>query len=128
MLYYIISYHIIAYYAAQEMKVERYMMAGCDFLLMPSRYEPCGIPQMVLYIHIYIYIYIYISNNICSQLLHSYSIYIYIYIYIYIMYRYIHIYHCYIIVCSSIVSTLYGDPSFCFCPMMRSSDCSRAFG
>mmetsp|Transcript_10235 Transcript_10235/g.23033 ORF Transcript_10235/g.23033 Transcript_10235/m.23033 type:complete len:124 (-) Transcript_10235:110-481(-) len=22
------------------------MMAGCDFLLMPSQYEPCGLPQM----------------------------------------------------------------------------------
>jgi starch synthase len=27
-------------------KVEREMIAGSDFLLMPSRYEPCGIPQM----------------------------------------------------------------------------------
>mmetsp|Transcript_54492 Transcript_54492/g.100803 ORF Transcript_54492/g.100803 Transcript_54492/m.100803 type:complete len:622 (-) Transcript_54492:47-1912(-) len=26
--------------------VERAMLAGGDFLLMPSRYEPCGIPQM----------------------------------------------------------------------------------
>lgn len=34
-------------YAGFDPKIERYMMAGCDFLLMPSRYEPCGIPQMV---------------------------------------------------------------------------------
>jgi starch synthase len=34
-------------YAGFDPKVERSMMAGCDFLLMPSRYEPCGIPQMV---------------------------------------------------------------------------------
>lgn len=34
-------------YAGFDPKVERTMMAGCDFLLMPSRYEPCGIPQMV---------------------------------------------------------------------------------
>mmetsp|Transcript_67852 Transcript_67852/g.145246 ORF Transcript_67852/g.145246 Transcript_67852/m.145246 type:complete len:582 (-) Transcript_67852:82-1827(-) len=34
-------------YAGFDPKVERLMMAGCDFLLMPSRYEPCGIPQMV---------------------------------------------------------------------------------
>jgi len=34
-------------YAGFDSKVERLMMAGCDFLLMPSRYEPCGIPQMV---------------------------------------------------------------------------------
>eukprot|EP00931_Biecheleriopsis_adriatica_P055650 TRINITY_DN32951_c0_g1_i2.p1 TRINITY_DN32951_c0_g1~~TRINITY_DN32951_c0_g1_i2.p1 ORF type:complete len:1274 (+),score=287.99 TRINITY_DN32951_c0_g1_i2:42-3863(+) len=27
-------------------KLEHQMMAGCDFLLMPSRYEPCGLPQM----------------------------------------------------------------------------------
>jgi len=27
-------------------KIERQMIAGSDFLLMPSRYEPCGIPQM----------------------------------------------------------------------------------
>lgn len=26
--------------------VEHHMMAGCDFLLMPSQYEPCGLPQM----------------------------------------------------------------------------------
>mmetsp|Transcript_36850 Transcript_36850/g.84942 ORF Transcript_36850/g.84942 Transcript_36850/m.84942 type:complete len:606 (+) Transcript_36850:33-1850(+) len=34
-------------YAGFDPKVERTMMAGCDFLIMPSRYEPCGIPQMV---------------------------------------------------------------------------------
>mmetsp|Transcript_110231 Transcript_110231/g.310959 ORF Transcript_110231/g.310959 Transcript_110231/m.310959 type:complete len:587 (+) Transcript_110231:96-1856(+) len=34
-------------YAGFDPKVERKMMAGCDFLIMPSRYEPCGIPQMV---------------------------------------------------------------------------------
>jgi len=34
-------------YAGFDPKVERMMMAGCDFLIMPSRYEPCGIPQMV---------------------------------------------------------------------------------
>lgn len=33
-------------YAGFDPKVERHMMAGCDFLIMPSRYEPCGIPQM----------------------------------------------------------------------------------
>eukprot|EP00927_Polykrikos_kofoidii_P060946 TRINITY_DN55844_c0_g1_i1.p1 TRINITY_DN55844_c0_g1~~TRINITY_DN55844_c0_g1_i1.p1 ORF type:complete len:805 (-),score=160.04 TRINITY_DN55844_c0_g1_i1:55-2400(-) len=26
--------------------VEHQMMAGCDLLVMPSRYEPCGLPQM----------------------------------------------------------------------------------
>lgn len=34
-------------YAGFKPSIERDMMAGCDFLLMPSRYEPCGIPQMV---------------------------------------------------------------------------------
>jgi len=27
-------------------KIEHQMMAGCDFLMMPSQYEPCGLPQM----------------------------------------------------------------------------------
>lgn len=26
--------------------LEHQMMAGCDFILMPSRYEPCGLPQL----------------------------------------------------------------------------------
>ena len=34
-------------YVGFDPLVERHMMAGCDFLLMPSRYEPCGIPQMI---------------------------------------------------------------------------------
>jgi len=34
-------------YVGFDPKVERKMIAGCDFLLMPSRYEPCGIPQML---------------------------------------------------------------------------------
>lgn len=38
-------------YAGFDPKVERLMMAGCDFLLMPSRYEPCGIPQMVALVY-----------------------------------------------------------------------------
>jgi starch synthase len=29
-----------------DSRVEHQMMAGCDLLLMPSRYEPCGLPQM----------------------------------------------------------------------------------
>uniref|UniRef100_A0A7S1A9Q6 Starch synthase catalytic domain-containing protein n=1 Tax=Noctiluca scintillans TaxID=2966 RepID=A0A7S1A9Q6_NOCSC len=33
-------------YAGFDASVERDMMAGCDLLLMPSRYEPCGLPQM----------------------------------------------------------------------------------
>ncbi|CAE7614692.1 SS1 [Symbiodinium natans] len=26
--------------------LEHQMMAGCDFIIMPSRYEPCGLPQL----------------------------------------------------------------------------------
>jgi len=33
-------------YVGFDPKVEHKMMAGCDLLLMPSRYEPCGLPQM----------------------------------------------------------------------------------
>merc|ERR1719379_558339 len=33
-------------YAGFDGKIEHQMMAGCDFFLMPSRYEPCGLPQM----------------------------------------------------------------------------------
>ncbi|CAK9050742.1 unnamed protein product [Durusdinium trenchii] len=33
-------------YVGFDPKVEHRMLAGCDFLLMPSQYEPCGLPQM----------------------------------------------------------------------------------
>lgn len=33
-------------YVGFDPKVEHQMMAACDLLLMPSRYEPCGLPQM----------------------------------------------------------------------------------
>lgn len=33
-------------YVGFDPAVERRMMAGCDLLLMPSQYEPCGLPQM----------------------------------------------------------------------------------
>merc|ERR1719468_1101566 len=33
-------------YVGFDPKVEHQMMAGCDIFLMPSRYEPCGLPQM----------------------------------------------------------------------------------
>lgn len=33
-------------YVGFDPKVEHQMMAGCDLLIMPSRYEPCGLPQM----------------------------------------------------------------------------------
>ncbi len=34
-------------YVGFKPDLERLLMAGGDFLLMPSRYEPCGIPQMI---------------------------------------------------------------------------------
>lgn len=33
-------------YSGFDPKVEHRMMAGCDIFLMPSQYEPCGLPQM----------------------------------------------------------------------------------
>jgi len=33
-------------YVGFDPKVEHRMMAGCDLILMPSQYEPCGLPQM----------------------------------------------------------------------------------
>merc|ERR1719229_1053952 len=33
-------------YVGFDPQVEHKMMAGCDLFLMPSRYEPCGLPQM----------------------------------------------------------------------------------
>jgi len=34
-------------YVGFDPKIEHQMMAGCDLLIMPSRYEPCGLPQMI---------------------------------------------------------------------------------
>jgi len=34
-------------YVGFDPKVEHKIMAGCDLFLMPSRYEPCGLPQMI---------------------------------------------------------------------------------
>ena len=36
----------IAYYRGFDGKLARRLFAGADFLLMPSRYEPCGLSQM----------------------------------------------------------------------------------
>merc|ERR1712176_1480141 len=33
-------------YVGFDAKVEHKIMGGCDLFLMPSRYEPCGLPQM----------------------------------------------------------------------------------
>jgi len=33
-------------YAGFDPNIEHRMMGGCDLLLMPSQYEPCGLPQM----------------------------------------------------------------------------------
>jgi len=33
-------------YVGFDPRVEHQMMAACDFYLMPSQYEPCGLPQM----------------------------------------------------------------------------------
>lgn len=33
-------------YVGFDPGVEHQVMAGCDLFLMPSRYEPCGLPQM----------------------------------------------------------------------------------
>lgn len=33
-------------YRGFDPRIEHQMMAGCDLFLMPSRYEPCGLPQM----------------------------------------------------------------------------------
>eukprot|EP00933_Yihiella_yeosuensis_P049925 TRINITY_DN4754_c0_g3_i1.p1 TRINITY_DN4754_c0_g3~~TRINITY_DN4754_c0_g3_i1.p1 ORF type:complete len:836 (+),score=119.74 TRINITY_DN4754_c0_g3_i1:85-2592(+) len=33
-------------YVGFDPAVEHQMMAGCDLFVMPSRYEPCGLPQM----------------------------------------------------------------------------------
>lgn len=34
-------------YVGFDPVVEHQIMAGCDLFLMPSRYEPCGLPQMI---------------------------------------------------------------------------------
>jgi starch synthase len=38
--------HRICGYVGFDPRIEHQMMAGCDFFLMPSQYEPCGLPQM----------------------------------------------------------------------------------
>merc|ERR1712039_84563 len=37
---------MVCAYVGFKPEIEHEMMAGCDFLLMPSQYEPCGLPQM----------------------------------------------------------------------------------
>lgn len=38
--------HRVCGYVGFDPCVEHRMLAGCDILLMPSQYEPCGLPQM----------------------------------------------------------------------------------
>jgi len=38
--------HRVCGYNGFDPRIEHQMMAGCDFFLMPSQYEPCGLPQM----------------------------------------------------------------------------------
>jgi len=37
---------VVCGYTGYDPSLEHQMMAGCDVIVMPSRYEPCGLPQM----------------------------------------------------------------------------------
>ncbi len=39
--------HLIGLYFGQSDKIARQIYAGADFLLMPSKYEPCGLAQLI---------------------------------------------------------------------------------